>query len=211
MEINRENLLAFIRNGLKSRSLTMSGLENLAKVPRDTIRDFMRGKTQVLRADKLQKIMSVLEPDPRVWVSGVVGAGAEIVPLEDNAAKEYIDCPPGCEPSGVVAARVRGDAMLPVFHDGWILYYSRRSDLVIPAISGGWQVPYAAPAKRGTRPFAEFLGKPCVVGLDDGRVLLGTLKRSASKNNFDLVNYNASDIRNIKPRWAAKIIFIKTQ
>lgn len=209
MEINRENLLSLIKNGIKRDGLSMSGLENRAKVPRDTIRDFMRGKTQVLRADKLQKILNVLEPRHKVQVTGTIRGGPEIIPLSANAKDHNVevDCPPGCAPYDVVAVRIEGNAMLPVFHDGWIIYYSRRNDMPIPPISGGWQVPYA---KTGAKPFAEFLGKPCVVGLADGRTLLGTLKRAAGKSGYDLANYNDADIRGIKPVWVAKIVFIKT-
>jgi hypothetical protein len=212
MEINRDNLLSLINTGVKREALSISGLERQAGVPRDTIRDFLRGKTQVLRADKLQKILRILEPQDTVVVSGIAGAGGEITASvsADKNAKDRVDCPPGFDPSDVVAVRVRGDAMLPVFHDGWVVYYSRRDDIRISPLSGGWQVPYNK-ADKARDPLAEFIGKPCVVGLAGGRRLLGTLKRSASGESYSLTHYNAADIRKIKPEWAAKIIFIKTE
>jgi len=211
MEINRENLLTLIKNGIKREALSMSGLERQANVPRDTIRDFMRGKTQVLRADKLQKILRILEPQGKVQVTGIVGTGAIITPADTSKdIKDEVDCPPGFNPSDVVAVRIKGNAMLPVFHDGWVVYYSRNTDLKLPAISGGWQVPYTAARKTRSQPFAELLNKPCVIGFSDGKTMLGTLKRS-TKGGYDLINHNAADVRNIKPKWAAKIIFIKTE
>jgi predicted XRE-type DNA-binding protein len=211
MEINRENLLSLIKTGIKRNALSMSGLEKEANVPRDTVRDFMRGKTQVLRADKLQKIMKVLEPQEKILVVGHVGAGAEIIFIDPEKDKgDYVDCPPDYTPSDVLAVRVKGDGMLPVFHDGWIIYYGRRGDVPVKPISGGWQVPYGGAAKSGSKQFAEFLGRPCIVGLAEGRALLGTLKRGTARNSYDLINYNASDRRNIRPKWAARILFIKT-
>jgi len=210
MEINRENLLLLIRSGLKRDSLSVLGLEKKAGVAQDTVRDFLRGKTQVLRADKLQKILGVLQPQGKVRIAGHVGAGAEIL-FSDGAEKDMVDCPPGCDPSDVVAVRVRGDAMLPIYHNDWIIYYSRHLDMPIPTISGGYQVPYTkAHSKKGER-FSGFIGKPCVIGLAEGRTLLGTLKHSATKGSYDLINYNAADIHSIRPQWVAKIIFIKTE
>lgn len=213
MEINRNNLLSLITGGIKRDGLSIAGLEKAAGVPRDTIRDFIRGKTQVLRADKLQKILSILEPQHKVRVSGVVGEGAEIVATDgaDKSTRDLVDCPPGFDPSDVIAVRVSEEAMLPMFPEGWIIYYSRRHDIKIPAISGGWQVPYGKADKGRKEPLAEFIGKPCIVGLAGGRVLLGTLKRGTASAGYSLTNFNAADIRKIKPEWAAKILFIKTQ
>jgi predicted XRE-type DNA-binding protein len=211
MEINRDNLLALIKNGVKRDALSIAGLEKQAGVPRDTVRDFMRGKTHVLRADKLQKILRIL--GPKVTITGYVGEGAEIIPVRaaDKKIGEEVECPQGYEPSDVVAIRVRGDGMLPMFHDGWIIYYSRREDTKIHPINGGGQVPYGKTGKTRQEPFAAFIGKPCVIGIPGGRVLLGTLKRTATSENYSLTNYNAYDIRKIKPVWAAKIILIKPE
>jgi predicted XRE-type DNA-binding protein len=214
MEITRDNLLALIRSGLKRESLSVAGLEKDAHVPKDTVRDFLRGKTQILRADKLQKILRILEPQDTVQVSGTVGEKGQILGTGDSA-KDRVECPPGCDPCDVIAIRVKGDAMLPVFHDGWVIYFSRRHDIEIPAILGGWQIPYEktgvkAGKGKGDR-FADFLGKPSVVALSDGRVFIGTLKRADHSGIYNLVNYNESDLKNIVPQWAAKIIFIKTE
>ncbi len=213
MEINRDNLLTLINSGIERDNLGITSLEKQAGVPKDTVRDFLRGKTQILRADKLQKILRILEPGHKVRISGYVGDGAEItaVNTSDKNTKDEVDCPPGFDPSDVVAVRVRGDAMLPVFHNGWVIYYSHRNDIRIPAISGGWQVPYTKATKARQESFAEFVGRPCVIGLANGRVLLGTLKRSATSESYSITNHNGSDIRNIRPEWAARIVFIKTE
>ncbi len=60
MEITRENLLAEIRRGLIKNSFSMNELEVKAQVPKDTVRDFIRGKTYIPRADKWQKLSRTL-------------------------------------------------------------------------------------------------------------------------------------------------------
>ena len=64
MEITRNNLLDVIRASLQERSLSVSRLEREAGVPKDTVRDFLRGKTYIPRADKLQKILIALALEP---------------------------------------------------------------------------------------------------------------------------------------------------
>jgi len=61
--ITRESLLHFIRTGLEKHSLGVKALEDEAGVSRDSVRDFLRGKTYIMRADKLQKVLRVLNPD----------------------------------------------------------------------------------------------------------------------------------------------------
>ncbi|HEU5046250.1 MAG TPA: helix-turn-helix domain-containing protein [Rickettsiales bacterium] len=206
MEITRENLLALIKNGLAQNKLSISALERQAGVPKDTVRDFLRGKTQVLRADKLQKIMRVLQPEEKIHISGEAGRDAEIFPISPSASGA-LECPPGFSPSDVAAVRVTSDAMLPVFHEGWIIYYSSKAGSSTTEPVEGWQVPYN---KTGTGPYSEFLGKPCVVKLTDGRVFLRTLKAGSEPGRYNLIAYNASDITNVEVAWAAKIVFIKT-
>jgi hypothetical protein len=67
IELNRDNLLNLVRSGLKKHSLTVKGLEEKAGVSKDSVRDFLRGKTYILRADKAQKVIAVLEPDLRIF------------------------------------------------------------------------------------------------------------------------------------------------
>jgi len=94
MEINRENLLQLIRTELTARRLSISALERQAVVAKDTIRDFLRGKTQVLRADKLQKVLRILKPEEKICITSSMGKEAEITTITPGANDE-LDCPPG--------------------------------------------------------------------------------------------------------------------
>jgi len=220
MEITRDNLLALIREGLKREELGVTGLERKANVPRDTVRDFIRAKTQMMRADKLQKIMSVLEPEHKIPITGYVGDGAEILAFPRNAEKDVVECPSGIKPSEVNAVRVKGDGAAPLFHAGWVIYYSRQH-AAVPVIRGGLQVPYnkmtgKAGRKTGKKQsgegdvFHEFMGRPCVVKLADGRTMLRVPKPGTQAGRYHLVSYSDSDIKNAEIEWMAKILFIKT-
>jgi len=214
MEVTRDNLLSLIRNGLKREDLSISALEKLASVPKDTVRDFLRAKTHILRADKLEKIRRILEPECKVTISGTVGADTQIIASKDT--KDKVDCPPGLEPVDVVAVRIKSDAMAPVFLNGWVVYYTEQRNLNVPGIRGGWTVPYNKPAKKTGKKdpdhnLAEFFGKPCIVKLKDGRMMLRTLKPGSTPGKYNLISYNAGDIKDAVITSAAKIIFIKTE
>ena len=80
MELTRDNLMRFINVEVAKKSVEIeaqlgkrkknayswNALERRAGVPKDTIRDFMRGKATVLRADKLQKVLSALNYDAMI-------------------------------------------------------------------------------------------------------------------------------------------------
>lgn len=60
IDLTRENLLAFVRAAREEKAVNVSKLEKESGVPKDTVRDFERGKALLLRADKLQKILKTL-------------------------------------------------------------------------------------------------------------------------------------------------------
>ncbi len=206
MEITRENLLHLIRSELDKRDLSIASLEKQSGVPKDTVRDFLRGKTQILRADKMQKVMQILQPESKIFISGYVGEESEIF-LSDSDNKEEVECPPGFEPGDLSAVRIEGDSMVPVFHNGWVIYYSRSASAKLQSGSG-LQVPYNKTS--GGDKFAEFVGKPCVIKLTDGRLMLRTLKTGSKAELYNLISYNSPDIKDAKIEWVARIIFIKT-
>lgn len=207
MEITRDNLLLLIQKGLADQSIGMSTLEKKAGVPKDTVRDLFRGKTHILRADKLQKIMQCLGPVPQLRISGCMEAQGEIMPVAPGEG-EIIDCPPGFLMSDLEVIRIKSDAMHPVFYEGWLVYYSLRDDLTLPFLCNGAQVPYP-PRESGDR-LAEYLGRPSVIRLKGGRMMLRTLKRGSVAERYHLLAYNAEPIENAEVEWAAKIVFIKT-
>lgn len=207
MDITRDNLLSLVRTGMKEQKLSIARLEKQAGVPKDTVRDFLRARTQILRADKLQKILRVLEPEQRLAIRSFMGRDGEILPYPEGKLS-YTDFPPGIPAAGVEALRVEGDAMMPVFQEGWVLYYSTAHQAQ-STLKSGWNVPYHA--KEGeTSPYADRLGKPCVILLQDERLMLRTLREGKTPGTYTLVAYNAPDLKDVMIRDAYKIAFIKT-
>jgi transcriptional regulator with XRE-family HTH domain len=58
--ITREYLLQLIERLRTDKHLSVMALEREAGVPKDTVRDFERGKTQLIRPDRLQKVLNAL-------------------------------------------------------------------------------------------------------------------------------------------------------
>ncbi|MGA7239904.1 MAG: hypothetical protein WBY44_29760 [Bryobacteraceae bacterium] len=65
--LTRDTLLLLIHSSLKRDNMSIAALERLSGVPKDAVRDFLRGKTHIPRADKLQKIMNVIQPHVKLF------------------------------------------------------------------------------------------------------------------------------------------------
>ena len=126
-----------------------------------------------------------------VAVAGYVGAGARIYPVDDfprGSGLEMVTAPEGVGSKPVVAVRVRGDSMMPMMKDGWLLFYHRDGDGVPD----------------------ECLGKLCVVKVaEDGPSLVKEVRRGASPNTFTLLSVNADPIEDIRLDWAARVVSIR--
>ena len=204
----RDTLLNAIQRYMDTKGIPLSALARKAGVTYDSLKDFRWGRTQMLRGDNLQKVLILLGDgyQPMIPILGDVGAGGEVRPIDDHApggALEEVECPPGVNPSSVVALRIRGDSMHPVFQEGWIVYYSERIHIAAPEND---PIRFSGPAADV---FERFYGKPCVIKLVDERVLLKTLKKGHIQGRYTLTSYNASDIENVAIEWAARIIFVK--
>jgi Peptidase S24-like len=201
----RDTLLSALQRCMNTKGISLREIARRAGVTYDALKDFKWGRSKMLRGDNLQKMVIFLgeEFQPMIPVVGEVGAGGEVRPIDDHApgaCMEEVECPPGIDPSSVVALRIKGDSMHPVFQNGWIVYYSDRIEIAAPAIPS---------AKPLVDTLANFYGKPCVVKLADDRVLLKTLKKSHMPARYTLSSYNAPDIEDTQIQWAARIIFVK--
>lgn len=119
---------------------------------------------------------------------------------------------PGNLPVKIEAAFVRSNDMYPVFREGQVIFYTRQPIIHIPHApaqeEAHAQVNYNQPSSKD--PYAEFYGKPCLVELSDGRILLRELKRGSERGRYILGSYNAPDSEDVEIRAAYKIVFIKT-
>jgi transcriptional regulator with XRE-family HTH domain len=122
-----------------------------------------------------------------VSVIGFVGAGGEIIYNEGQGPFDEAPMPPDGPDGPIVAVVVRGSSMAPQIKDGWTVYYQNV------------QRP----------PTDDLYGKPCVIGLPDGRVLIKELQPGRGRGLFDLYSVNGDLERDQPVSWAAKVEYIK--
>ena len=116
-----------------------------------------------------------------VPVVGYVGAGAETEFFGEQGRYGEVRAPDGATPN-TVAVEVRGESLGPLF-DRWLVFYD---DVHRPVA-------------------ADLVGKLCVVGLEDGRVLVKKLQRSRTKGLFHLLSNTEAPILDVPIEWAARV------
>jgi lambda repressor-like predicted transcriptional regulator len=117
-----------------------------------------------------------------VRVVGYVGAGATAHYYEvAQGDLDEVKAPEGSTPQ-TVAVEVRGTSLGPLF-DRWLVFYD---DVRRPVT-------------------ADLIGKLCVVGLEDERVLVKKLQRGRAPGLFNLISQAEDPIEDIGVRWAARV------
>jgi transcriptional regulator with XRE-family HTH domain len=151
-------------------------LQTMANLAGVTLSEFRYGESGAVR---------------EVSVAGYVGAGSRVYAIDDyprGAGMEMVPAPEGGGGKPVVAVRVRGDSMLPMMKDGWLIFY-HRDQMGVPD---------------------DCLGKLCVVKVaEDGLVLVKDLRRGSRPGRFTLLSVNADPIENVSLEWAARVISIR--
>jgi len=126
-------------------------------------------------------------PKKTVRVKGYVGAGGEahFYRLSDEAFEEVL-APEGSTDC-TVAVEIRGTSWGPQMNS-WLVFYD---DVRSPITE-------------------DLLGKPCVVGLADDRILIKVIQRDRN-GDYRLVSNNPSepDIEDAQIEWAAKVTSMK--
>lgn len=181
----------------ESKGLSQTALATAMGTTRSQYVKLERGERR-LSQDWIERAATALGVSPAailgsrndtVPLVGVIGAGGTIYPIDDHeqgAGLEEVEVPPGAGPS-TVAAEVRGDSMPGIAEEGWFIYWDERQ---------------SAPDDR-------HIGKLCVVGLNDGRVLVKKIYRSKAPGLFTLFSTGADPIMDVVIEWAAKVSFIK--
>ncbi len=192
-----------VEKRLKAVGLAASAASRQAGLSEDAIRNMQRaaqGKTsrQGVSTRTIQALAPVLqtttawllegsgdeEADSRgrgaVPLVGYVGAGAtaHFVPAGELGE---VDAPDGSTGS-TVAVEIRGDSLGPLF-DRWLVFYD---DVRRPVTT-------------------DLVGRLCVVGLEDGRVLIKKLKRSKSRGLYHLLSQTEDPILDVAVEWAARV------
>jgi transcriptional regulator with XRE-family HTH domain len=189
--------LDWIRKGLERPGKTQTGLARALGRSPSAVTHLLQGK----RALKQREVPAVAQylgvsppetaflpeqdPDRVVRVAGYVGAGAEAHYYA--VAQGDLDevAPPNRVTERTVAVEVRGDSLGALFDRGLVFYDDVRSPVT-----------------------PDLIGKLCVVGLPDDRVLVKKIRRG--KNGlYDLVsNSDADTLRGVAIDWAAAVKII---
>lgn len=120
-------------------------------------------------------------PEPRrtVRLVGYVAAGGEADFRGDELGE--VDVPEGISDE-TVAVEIRGESLGSIF-DRWIVLYD---DVRRPVTN-------------------DLIGRLCVVGLADGRVLVKKIKKSSGKRLYHLISNTEDPILDVAVEWAAKV------
>lgn len=146
----------------------------------------------VLSATTLEKINRMFSAEPflfktgKVPLVGYVGAGGNVNLYAETQLQELVDAPLEAVEEGAVAVKVQGNSMWPVYKDNEILYYVRGVDYD-----------------------PSYIGKDCVIELNDGRTLVKILERGSANGLFNLVSYNEPPIHDVKIKWACPVKWTK--
>jgi transcriptional regulator with XRE-family HTH domain len=119
---------------------------------------------------------------PAVAVVGYVGAGskAHFYAVAQGSLDEV--APPAGATAKTVAVEIRGDSLGALF-DRWLVFYD---DVRSPVT-------------------ADLVGKLCVVGLADDRVLIKRLQRGKTPGTFTLISERDDPITDVAVEWAAMV------
>ena len=148
-------------------------------------RDEREAKASELRrlAEKLDVGVAELFRAPEeVPLVGYVGAGAEahFYGTADDP-NETVPAPDGATPS-TVAVEVRGESLGALF-DRWLVFYDDRREPVTQ----------------------DLMGRLCIIGLADDRVLVKKLRPSRTKGLFHLLSNVEEPILDVAVEWAARV------
>lgn len=132
---------------------------------------------------KTKKTSQTMEARPTVPLVGYVGAGAAAHFFSDQGPLGEVPAPDGASDS-TVAVEIRGDSLGALF-DRWLVFYD---DVHRPVTS-------------------DQVGKLCVVGLQDGRILIKKIQRSRTRQGlFHLLSNTETPIFDVEIEWAAKVL-----
>jgi hypothetical protein len=183
--------LDWIKEGLKKPGKTRSGLARALNRAPSSITSLLQGKRE-LKTREVRVIADYLGFGPLgeietapglpvVRVVGYVGAGAKAhFYAVAQGDLDEVAAPEGAT-AETVAVEVRGSSLGALF-DSWLVFYD---DVRRPVTS-------------------DLIGKLCVVGLADERVLVKKIKR-AHDGLYDLVSNTEDPIKDVPIDWAAKV------
>jgi phage repressor protein C with HTH and peptisase S24 domain len=179
-----------LRRQMASKKVKSRRLAKMAGLGETAVRDLLE-KVDDPRVGTLIKIADALEIPAsslfgnQVEVAGKVGAGGCVLYNEPDEEPELVDRPPGAV-GRLMALKVAGDSMFPVYREGDIVYVARDHEGVQP----------------------HYVGEECVVHTVEGGTFLKTLATGSQFNRFHLQSFNAPPMENVELIWATPVLFV---
>ncbi|HEY3812837.1 MAG TPA: helix-turn-helix transcriptional regulator [Caulobacteraceae bacterium] len=186
-----------LRAWRKHRNLTLEGLaerigmshQNLGRIERGLVPLQDEWVIAIARALEVEPADLFREPGagphaggPKtVPLVGYVGAGAQAHFYASTDVLDDVPAPEGAT-EHTRAAQIRGDSLGPLL-DAWLIYYDDVRTPVTP----------------------DLIGRLCIVGLPDDKVLVKKLERSRSPGLFHLISNNEAPILDQTVQWAALV------
>lgn len=176
-----------VRAILRLDGWTQQRVADELQVSQSTVNRWLKGsRPEGDHRDRLNDLFTVLfsngADEMQIPLKGYIGGGQVVEAVEGGP--EYVAAPPTTK-ENTVAAKVRGDSMLPMLRDGWLIYWSK------------------------LLPPAELVNQLCVVQTKDNRIMVKTIYRGSAAGKWDLVSLNADVQKDVELEWAAKIDWIK--
>lgn len=174
---------ARIKEARLARGLSQAQLADAVGISQAAITKIEQGGT--VKSKHLPDLMAFLGIDTdaiEVPIVGYVGAGAEAHYYADAQGPfDTIPGPPGSN-AATMAVEIRGESLGSLF-DRWIVFYD---DVRRPVTQ-------------------DLIGKLCIVGLHDDRVLIKQIKRSKTAGLFHLLSQTEPPILDVPLLWAAPV------
>lgn len=121
-------------------------------------------------------------PAEQCPVVGLVSAGSDAIILSAGQGPfEYVEAPEGSTES-TVAVEIRGTSLGEIF-EGWLLFYDNIHD----------------------PPIMSLMGRLCVLGLDDGRIVVKKIRTGQRRGRYNLFSNTEPPIYDAKVIWAARV------
>jgi len=165
------------------------------EVSQSTVNRWLRGaEPEGHRRDAINEAYESLVDAPRkeatgatVSLMGYLGAGAEIEPDFEQVPPDGLEqiTVPFPLPDDMVAFRVRGDSMLPVYREGATI------------------IAY----KEQRKPLLAFFGKEAAVRTQDGKRFIKTILRGDG-DTVNLLSHNARPIEGVRLEWIGEIFAV---
>jgi phage repressor protein C with HTH and peptisase S24 domain len=185
-----DRFTAWVREGLDKSGKTQIGLAKHLGIAHPQITQLLKGKRRI-KADELDKIAAYLGSKPplgeAVPIVGYVRAGQEAVLYgEGQGPFDYAPMPPGGNVH-TVAVKAQGESMRGRIESGDLVYYDDRHE----------------------PPTADLLGRLCVTGLSDGRVMVKRLLAGSLPGLYHLLSTSEDPMLDVPLDWAARVLWIQ--